>query len=93
VNLDENLAVTIGGGFFGGILIGYALKKIIKVVAIIAGFSLAALAYLQYQQIANINWDKLQAISGIRLQRSQMRHNSFLDLMAMTLAISSQNWF
>src|ERR671918_534543 len=63
LNLDENLAVTLGGGFFGGILIGYALKKIIKIVAIIAGFFLAALAYLQYQQIANINWDKLQAIS------------------------------
>jgi uncharacterized membrane protein (Fun14 family) len=38
MNLDENLAVTIGGGFFGGILIGYALKKIIKIVAIITGF-------------------------------------------------------
>src|ERR687891_454491 len=63
MNLDENLAVALGGGFFGGILIGYALKKIIKIVAIIAGFFLAALAYLQYQQIANINWDKLQAIS------------------------------
>ena len=63
MNLDENLAVTLGGGFFGGILIGYALKKIIKIVAIIAGFFLAALAYLQYQQIASINWDKLQAIS------------------------------
>ena len=61
MNLNENLAVTIGGGFFGGILIGYALKKIIKIVAIIAGFFLAALAILQYQQIANINWDKLQA--------------------------------
>jgi len=56
--------LTIGGGFFGGILIGYALKKIIKIVAIIAGFFLAALAYLQYQQIANINWDRLQIISG-----------------------------
>jgi uncharacterized membrane protein (Fun14 family) len=63
LNLDENLAVTLGGGFFGGILIGYALKKIIKIVAIIAGFFLAALAYLQYQQIAGINWDKLQVIS------------------------------
>ena len=63
MNLDENLAVTLGGGFFGGILIGYALKKVIKVVAIIAGFFLAALAYLQYQQIASLNWGKLQAIS------------------------------
>jgi uncharacterized membrane protein (Fun14 family) len=63
MNLDENLAVTLGGGFFGGILIGYALKKFIKIVAIIAGFFLAALAYLQYQQIANINWNRLQVIS------------------------------
>jgi uncharacterized membrane protein (Fun14 family) len=63
MNLDENLAVTFGGGFFGGILIGYALKKIIKIIAIIAGFFLAALAYLQYQQIASINWNKLQIIS------------------------------
>jgi uncharacterized membrane protein (Fun14 family) len=63
LDLDESLAVTVGGGFFSGILIGYSLKKIIKVVAIIAGFFLAALAYLQYQQIANINWDKLQVIS------------------------------
>lgn len=63
VNLDENMAVTIGGGFFGGILIGYALKKIIKIVAIIAGFFIAALTYLQYQQIASLNWGKLQTIS------------------------------
>jgi uncharacterized membrane protein (Fun14 family) len=26
-------AVTLGGGFFVGILIGYALKKVIKIVA------------------------------------------------------------
>ena len=63
MNLNENLAVTLGEGFFGGILIGYALKKVIKVKAIIAGFFLAALAYLQYQQIASLNWDRLQAIS------------------------------
>ena len=63
MNLNENLAVTVEGGFFGGILIGYALKKIIKIVTVIAGFFLAALVYLQYQQIANISWDRLQAIS------------------------------
>jgi uncharacterized membrane protein (Fun14 family) len=56
-------AATVGGGFFVGILIGYALKKVIKIVAIIVGLFLAGLAYLQYHQIANINWDKLQHIS------------------------------
>jgi uncharacterized membrane protein (Fun14 family) len=56
-------AATMGGGFFAGILIGYALKKIIKIVAVIVGLFLAGLAYLQFQQIANINWNKLQTIS------------------------------
>jgi uncharacterized membrane protein (Fun14 family) len=56
-------AVTLGGGFFVGILIGYALKKVIKLVAVIVGLFLAGLAYLQYHQIANINWNKLQTVS------------------------------
>ena len=56
-------AATLGGGFFVGVLIGYALKKVIKLVAVIVGLFLAGLAYLQYHQIATINWNKLQAIS------------------------------
>jgi uncharacterized membrane protein (Fun14 family) len=62
MNLDENLAVTLGGGFFGGIL-GYALKKFIKMEVIIAGLFLATLTYLHYQQIASIKWDRLLALS------------------------------
>jgi uncharacterized membrane protein (Fun14 family) len=56
-------AATLGGSFFVGVLIGYALKKVIKLVAVIFGLFLAVLAYLQYHQIANINWNKLQQMS------------------------------
>ncbi len=56
-------AATLGGGFFVGVLIGYALKKVIKLVAVIVGLFLAGLVYLQYHQIANINWNKLQQVS------------------------------
>ncbi len=56
-------AATIGGGFFVGFLIGYALKKVIKIAAIVVGLFLAGLAYLQYHQIANINWNNLQTVS------------------------------
>jgi uncharacterized membrane protein (Fun14 family) len=82
LNLDENLAVSLGGGFFGGILIGYALKKFIKIVAIIAGFFLAALAYLQYQQIASMNWDKLRAISQNTLTTLSNATQQFLGFDA-----------
>ena len=56
-------AATLGGGFFVGVLIGYALKKVIKLVAVIVWLFLAGLAYLQSQRIANINWNKLQQVS------------------------------
>jgi uncharacterized membrane protein (Fun14 family) len=56
-------AASLGGGFFVGVLIGYPLKKVIKIVAVIVGLFLAGLAYLQYHHIANINWNKLQTVS------------------------------
>jgi uncharacterized membrane protein (Fun14 family) len=56
-------AATLGGDFFVGVLIGYALKKVIKLVAVIVGLFLAGLAYLQYNQIANIKWNRLQQVS------------------------------
>jgi uncharacterized membrane protein (Fun14 family) len=55
-------AATMGGGFFVCVLIGYALKKVIKILAVIVGLFLAGIAYLQYHQIANINWNKLDSI-------------------------------
>jgi len=66
MNLDDfgPLAATIGSGFVAGALVGFALKKVLKILAIVVGLFFAGLAYLQYQQVAfNINWDKLQATS------------------------------
>jgi uncharacterized membrane protein (Fun14 family) len=54
---------VMGGGFFVGFLIGYALKKVIKIVAAILGLFLVGLAYLEYYQLANINWNKLRQVS------------------------------
>jgi uncharacterized membrane protein (Fun14 family) len=38
------LVGTIGGGFFVGLVTGYAIKKVIKIVAVIVGLFIAALA-------------------------------------------------
>ena len=35
---------TVGGGFLAGTLIGYAVKKVLKFVAVIAGLFIAGLA-------------------------------------------------
>ena len=74
MNIDmlPSLSGTIGGGFFGGLLLGYALKKIVKVIAVVVGAFIAGLAYLQYQQIASINWSKLEGVVTIALANATM---------------------
>jgi uncharacterized membrane protein (Fun14 family) len=56
-------ATSLGGGFFGGIVIGYAPKKVAKLIAIVLGMFLAGMAYLQYQGIASLNWNKVQNLT------------------------------
>jgi uncharacterized membrane protein (Fun14 family) len=58
-----HLVGALGGGFFVGLLAGYAIKKIIKIAAVIVGLFIATLAYMQYQRIIDVNWEKIQAVS------------------------------
>lgn len=54
---------TVGFGGVVGFLAGYAIKKILKIIAVIAGIFFAALMYLQFQNIVNVNWARLQPVS------------------------------
>ena len=56
-------AGTVGGGFFLGFIAGYAIKKVIKLAALIIGLFIAALAYLEYQRIVSVDWNRIQMVS------------------------------
>jgi uncharacterized membrane protein (Fun14 family) len=76
----------VGGGFFGGILLGYALKKVVKLIAVVVGLFLVGLAYLQYQQVASVNWSKVEGtISTI----ANTTTNTFNDYNIETLAMTN----
>lgn len=77
----SSIAATIGGGFFAGILIGYAIKKAVKAAAIVIGLFFAGLAYLEYEQIDAINWNKIP----------QLSHNVVTTLADATTQIPSFN--
>jgi uncharacterized membrane protein (Fun14 family) len=62
-----SVVTTIGGGFVAGIVTGWALKKVIKLAALVVGLFLGALIYLQSQTILNINWNNLQSVSETAL--------------------------
>ena len=80
-----SVSATIGGGFFGGMLLGYALKKVLKLIAVVFGLFLAGLAYLQYQQIAFFNWDKIEgAISTIANTTTGTFNNYNAESLVMT---------
>jgi uncharacterized membrane protein (Fun14 family) len=57
------IATSIGAGFFTGIMVGYFVKKIIKILMFVAGGIFGLLLYLQQQQIISVNLDKLEESS------------------------------
>jgi uncharacterized membrane protein (Fun14 family) len=100
VNFESlsSVGAAIGGGFIAGVLIGYAPKKVLKILAIVIGLFFAGLAYLQYQQILNINWSKLQATSQNAITMladtttqisNHISNNTFVNNHTSTLAISN----
>ena len=54
---------SVGGGFIGGMLVGYAIKKVIRFAVVILGLFIAVLAYLEYQRIINVDWVRVQSVS------------------------------
>jgi uncharacterized membrane protein (Fun14 family) len=56
-------AGTVGGGFFIGLAAGYAIKKLIRLAIIIIGLFIAALAFLEYKRILNVDWNRIEIVS------------------------------
>jgi len=55
------------GGFFIGIVLGYFVKKIIKILMFVTGGIVGLLLYLQQQEIISINIQKLESSSDFIL--------------------------
>jgi uncharacterized membrane protein (Fun14 family) len=77
---------TVGGGFFGGLLLGYTIKKVVKIISVIAGLFIAGLAYLQYQQIAFLDWNRIEALftSALGNVTANIPNNQEIAMLAMS---------
>lgn len=61
----------MSAGVASGFLVGYAIKKVLKILMIIFGFFFIAVSYLGLSGILNINYDKLvSTTSGLFTQAS-----------------------
>lgn len=60
------LVFQLGTGAIGGFVVGYAIKKVAKLIVILIGIFLLALIYLSSQDIVSVNYGKLfDAVSGL----------------------------
>lgn len=82
------LATSAGLGGITGFLIGYAIKKIIKLAIILIGLSIVGLIYLQSQKILTVNWTQMENLSNNILLKvsnltgvSDLKHINSTDLL------------
>jgi uncharacterized membrane protein (Fun14 family) len=52
----EDFLFSAGGGFLFGAIVGYAVKKVMKIAAVVVGLFVAALAYLSYKGWVDVKW-------------------------------------
>jgi uncharacterized membrane protein (Fun14 family) len=59
----EDFLFSAGGGFLFGAVAGYAIKKLMKVAAVVIGLFVAALAYLSYRGWVDVKWVAMEDAS------------------------------
>jgi uncharacterized membrane protein (Fun14 family) len=66
---------------------GYAIKKVVKLIAVIAGLFITGFVYLQYQQIASIDWNRIEILANGALRNISAHISNNQE--AATLAMSN----
>ena len=56
----ENLIFSASGGFLFGAVAGYAIKKVMKIAAIVLGLFVVGLSYLSYKGWINVKWVEME---------------------------------
>jgi uncharacterized membrane protein (Fun14 family) len=57
----QQLGLELGSGAVIGGIIGFATKKLAKILAVIVGLELALFKFLESRGILSVRWDKLSA--------------------------------
>jgi uncharacterized membrane protein (Fun14 family) len=62
--------LLLGIGGVGGFLVGYTVKKVIKILMVLVGLYALSLFYLAYQEIIELNSGKLLEITSSLIAQS-----------------------
>ena len=59
----EDFLFSAGGGFLLGAAAGYAIKKVMKIAAVVIGLFVVCLAYLSYRGWVDVKWAAMEDAS------------------------------
>jgi uncharacterized membrane protein (Fun14 family) len=59
----EEFVFSAGGGFLFGAAAGIAIKKVMKIAAVVVGLFVAALAYLSYKGLIDVKWVAMENVT------------------------------
>ena len=73
----EDLLFSAGGGFLFGAVARYAIKKVIKIAAVVVGLFVAGLAYLSYKGRL---WSGVKLLFGVTLMAVQVQDTEAMSI-------------
>ena len=76
------LMFQLGTGAIGGFVVGYAIKKVAKLIVVLIGIFLLALVYLSSQGILEVNYGKLNTAVGDWLRNAGMAAGLLTPIIA-----------
>jgi uncharacterized membrane protein (Fun14 family) len=85
----QQIGIEAGTGAVIGGLIGFAAKKIAKIIAVIIGIELALFRFLETKGYMTVNWDKISGgiLSGG--QQAADASGTWLNAIISTLSIGA----
>ena len=66
----RQIGLEVGGGAVIGGIIGFAAKKLAKIIAIIVGLELALFKFLETRGILEVNWEAISSTAGNATERA-----------------------
>lgn len=86
----EQLGVEAGSGAVIGGVIGFAAKKVAKVIAVLVGLELALFKFLESREILSVDWGKLSAgLVDTSTDAATGAPPSWMETILSTLSISA----
>jgi len=90
MSLDPtSLAVQVGTSALLGALVGFATKRVAKVLAVVVGVELVVFKFLQSQGVLVINWNRLGGAFGALAGNTQQQADSLLVTLVSTTAVGA----